>query len=51
MSAHRSNSIVCNYLLVINCSRVFDNRVLRKAFSPKRDELTMEWCRLHNEEF
>jgi hypothetical protein len=30
--------------------RVFDNRVLRKIFGPKRDEVTREWRRLHNEE-
>jgi hypothetical protein len=30
--------------------RVFDNRVLRKIFGPKRDKVTGEWRRLHNEE-
>jgi hypothetical protein len=30
--------------------RVFGNRVLRKAFGPKRDEVTGEWRKLHNEE-
>ena len=30
--------------------RVFENRVLRRAFGPKRDEVTMEWRKLHNEE-
>jgi hypothetical protein len=29
--------------------RVFENRVLRKIW-PKRDEVTGEWRRLHNEE-
>jgi hypothetical protein len=29
---------------------VFENRVLRKIFGPKRDEATREWRRLHNEE-
>jgi hypothetical protein len=29
---------------------VFENRVLRKIFGPKRDEMTGEWRRLHNEE-
>jgi hypothetical protein len=29
---------------------VFENRVLRKMFGPKRDEVTGEWRRLHNEE-
>ena len=30
--------------------RVFKNRVLRRMFGPKRDEVTGEWRRLHNEE-
>jgi hypothetical protein len=30
--------------------RVFDSRVLRKIFGPKRDEVTGKWRRLHNEE-
>jgi hypothetical protein len=30
--------------------RVFDNRVLRGIFGPKRDEVTEEWRKLHNEE-
>jgi hypothetical protein len=30
--------------------RVFENRVLRRICGPKRDELTGEWRRLHNEE-
>jgi hypothetical protein len=29
---------------------VFENRVLRRIFGPKRDEVTREWNRLHNEE-
>jgi len=29
--------------------RVFENRVLRRAFRPKRDEVTGEWRKLHNE--
>ena len=28
--------------------RVFENRVLRKIFGPRRDEVTGEWRRLHN---
>jgi len=31
--------------------RVFGNRVLRRISGPKRDELTGEWRKLHNEEF
>ena len=30
--------------------RVFEYRVLRKVFGPKRDEVTGEWRKLHNEE-
>jgi len=29
---------------------VFENRVLRRIFGPRRDEVTGEWRRLHNEE-
>jgi len=29
--------------------RVFENMVLRRIFGPRRDELTGEWRRLHNE--
>jgi len=30
--------------------RVFENRVLRRIFEPKWDEVTGEWRKLHNEE-
>jgi hypothetical protein len=30
--------------------RVFENRVLRKVFGPKRDEVTGEFRKLHNKE-
>ena len=30
--------------------RVFENRVLRRIFGPKRDGVTGEWSKLHNEE-
>jgi hypothetical protein len=30
--------------------RVFENRVMRRIFGPKRDEGTGEWRRLHSEE-
>ena len=30
---------------------MFENRVLRRAFGPKRDEVTVEWRKLHNEDF
>jgi len=29
---------------------VFENRVLRRICGPKRDEVTGEWRKLHNEE-
>jgi hypothetical protein len=29
--------------------RVFENRVLRRIFGPKRDGVTGDWRRLHNE--
>jgi hypothetical protein len=29
---------------------VFENRVLRRIFGPKRDEVTEEWIKLHIEE-
>ena len=30
--------------------RVFESRMLRRIFGPKRDEVTGEWIKLHNEE-
>ena len=30
--------------------RVFENRVLRRVFGSKKDEVTGEWRKLHNEE-
>jgi hypothetical protein len=33
-----------------NILRVFENRVLRRISGPKRDEVTGEWRKLHNEE-
>jgi hypothetical protein len=30
--------------------RVFENRVLRRIFRPKRDEVSGEWRKLHNED-
>ena len=29
---------------------VFENKVLRRIFGPRRDEVTGDWRRLHNEE-
>jgi hypothetical protein len=33
-----------------NRLRVFENRVLRRIFGPKKDEVTGEWRKIHNEE-
>jgi hypothetical protein len=30
--------------------RVSENRILRRIFGPKRDEVTGEWRKLHNDE-
>ena len=30
--------------------RMFENRVLRRIFGPRRGEVTEEWRKLHNEE-
>ena len=30
--------------------KAFENRVLRRIFGPRRDEVTGEWRKLHNEE-
>ena len=30
--------------------RLFENRAFKKVFGPKRDEVTGEWRKLHNEE-
>ena len=30
--------------------RVFENKVLRRIFGPRRNEVTVEWRRLNNEE-
>jgi len=29
---------------------MFENRVLRRIFGPKRDKVTRKWRKLHNEE-
>jgi hypothetical protein len=36
--------------LVSDIKGVFENRVLRRIFGPKRDEVTGEWRKLLNEE-
>jgi hypothetical protein len=30
--------------------RGFENRLLRRIFGPKRDEVTRDWRKIHNEE-
>jgi hypothetical protein len=37
-------------LTIHNRSRVFENRVRRRIFGPKTDEVTGDWRKLHNEE-
>jgi hypothetical protein len=39
-------------MMTVHCEslRVFENRVLRRVFGPKKDEVTGEWRKLHNEE-
>jgi hypothetical protein len=32
------------------CTTIIENRVLRKIFGPKRDEVTGDWRKLRNEE-
>ena len=47
------NAIIFNWSLSLRYEsrlRVFENRVLRRVFGPKRDEVTGEWRKLHNEE-
>jgi len=48
----RSNDLFMHYIIPWERSRlrVFENRVLRRIFGPKRDEVTREWRKLHNEE-
>ena len=35
---------------IANRLRVFENRVLKEVLGAKRDEVTGEWRRIHNEE-
>jgi hypothetical protein len=34
----------------VDQKRVFENRVLRRIFGPRRDEVMEDWKKLHNEE-
>ena len=40
----------CETWLLTLRRTVFENRVLRRTFGPKRDEVSREWRKLHNEE-
>jgi hypothetical protein len=37
-------------LTLRDCLRVFEGRLLRRIFGPKRDEVTGGWRNLHNED-
>ena len=54
MNGNNEREITVNCILIILMYkleiRVFENRVLRRVFGPKRDEVTGEWRKLHNEE-
>ena len=52
MVVERSNDFLTHYIIPWEqCRlRVFENRVLRRLFGPKRDVVTGEWRKLHNEE-
>jgi hypothetical protein len=41
--------VSCMTLREVHRLRVFENRVLRRLFGPKRDEVTEDWRKLHNE--
>jgi hypothetical protein len=44
------HKVLCRILREDRRLRVFDNRVMREEFGLKRDKVTGEWRRLHNEE-
>jgi hypothetical protein len=50
---HEERSIYWEVIVSVREERrlkVFGNRVLRRLFEPRRDEVTGEWRKLHNEE-
>jgi len=49
LGAHQIPFLVA-YLGPLLRLRIFENRVLRRIFGPKRDEVTGDWRKLHNEE-
>ena len=57
---HRSQPLLADLMFLWTWSltlreehrlRMFENRVLRRIFGPKRDKVTGEWRKVHNEEF
>jgi hypothetical protein len=45
--------LICLYVFLLREGhrlRVFENKVLRRIFEPKRDEVSGGWRKLHNEE-
>ena len=50
VSRSNDSSISINASISAIIVRVFENRVLRRIFGPKRDEVTREWRRLHIKE-
>jgi hypothetical protein len=59
-SSFKYTGLKCNCVLCVQFNwsltlkeerrlRVFENRVLRRIFGPKRDEVMGEWRKLHNE--
>jgi PAS domain-containing protein len=42
--------IICDSRSDLDRRPVFENRVLRRIFGPKREEVTGEWRKLHSEE-
>jgi hypothetical protein len=46
----RTEKTILNITEISHRLRVFENRVLRRIFGPKWDEVTGEWRKLHNEE-
>jgi hypothetical protein len=51
MQNHNSAScFVWVWNLVCHIREVFENRVLRRIFGPKSDEVTGEWKKVHSEE-
>jgi hypothetical protein len=42
--------LLCTSYRLIHSLILFENRVLRRIFGPKREEVTGEWSKLHSEE-